>query len=333
MNNENKIFIIAEAGVNHNGDINLAYKLVDNAKNAGADAVKFQTFKSANLASKFAEKADYQNNNENSHSQLEMLKKLELSFNEFEKLKNYCFDKKIIFMSTPFDNESIEYLASLDMEIFKIPSGELTNLPYLRKINLLKKEVIVSTGMADIKEIEEALKALSLCKKISLLHCTTSYPTPFEHVNLNAMFSLKEMFRLPVGYSDHTKGIVIPIAAAALGAQIIEKHFTLDKNMEGPDHKASLNPKELYDMVKAVRNVEKALGSFEKKITPIEIDNKLVARKSIVASKNILKGERFSEENICAKRPGTGISPMFWDSVIGKESKRNYYTDELIIDE
>lgn len=326
----NKTFIIAEAGVNHNGSLELAKKLIDVAKNCGCDAVKFQTFIAQNVVSKFAKKAQYQiENTKNQESQLEMIKKLELSFAEFLELKNYCDNQEILFMSTPFDLESIDFLASLKMNIFKIPSGEITNLPYLRKINLLKTKVILSTGMANLEEIENALKILKDCQ-VSVLHANTQYPTPMEDVNLNAMLTIKNKFNLEVGYSDHTQGIEIAIASVALGAKIIEKHFTIDKNMDGPDHKASLEPHELKAMVNSIRNIEKAFGDGIKKPSKSEINNIEIARKSIVAKTKINKGEIFSEKNITTKRPALGISPMKWDEIIGSIAQRNYEEDELI---
>jgi len=331
----NKVFIIAEAGVNHNGDVNLAKKLVDVAKKAGADAVKFQTFKAENLVSKSAKKADYQvENTGNNESQYEMIKKLELSFDDFIELKKYCDEKEIMFLSTPFDDESIEFLNNLGIEIFKIPSGEITNLPYLRKIGKLRKKVILSTGMADLGEIEDALDVLinSGTKKenITVLHANTEYPTPFEDVNLKAMQTISCAFDVAVGYSDHTMGIEVPIAAVAMGARVIEKHFTLDRNLEGPDHRASLEPDELKAMVSAIRNIEKALGNGLKKPSRSEKKNIEVARKSIVAKRDIKKGEKFSEENLTVKRPGNGISPMRWDEIIGKTAQKDYKEDELI---
>jgi len=326
----NKTFIIAEAGVNHNGSLELAKKLIDVAINCGCNAVKFQTFIAKNLVSKFAKKAQYQiENTKNEESQLEMIKKLELSFAEFLELKNYCDNQEILFMSTPFDLESIDFLASLKMNIFKIPSGEITNLPYLRKINSLKTKVILSTGMANLEEIENALKILKDCQ-VSILHANTQYPTPMEDVNLNAMLTIKNKFNLEVGYSDHTQGIEIAIASVALGAKIIEKHFTLDKNMDGPDHKASLEPHELKAMVNSIRNIEKAFGDGIKKPSKSEINNIEIARKSIVAKTKINKGEIFSEKNITTKRPALGISPMKWDEIIGSIAQRNYEEDELI---
>ena len=332
----NKVFIIAEAGVNHNGDINLAKKLIDKAVEAGVDAIKFQTFRAENLVSKNAKKAKYQVENTGSNeSQYEMLKKLELSFRDFEKLKKYCDEKGIMFLSTPFDEESIEFLDKLGLEIFKIPSGEITNLPYLRKIGSLKKRVILSTGMADLGEIEDALDVLiksgTRKEEITILHANTEYPTPFEDVNLKAMQTIACAFKIDVGYSDHTLGIEVPIAAVAMGAKVIEKHFTLDRTLPGPDHKASLEPDELKAMVKAIRNIEVALGYGIKRPSKSEAKNKVVARKSIVAKRDIKKGEKFTEENITVKRPGNGISPMRWDEIIGKVANRDYKEDEIII--
>lgn len=329
-----KVFIIAEAGVNHNGSLETAKRLVDVAKQAGVDAVKFQTFKAKNLVSKAAQKADYQKKNtgNSDDKQIDMLKKLELSFDDFRELKNYCDKVGVIFMSTPFDFDSLDFLNTIEMPNYKIPSGEITNLPYLIRIAKAGREVILSTGMCDMEEIEQAVDALQKygASKISLLHCTTEYPAPFEEVNLNAMLTLKEKFGLETGYSDHTRGIEIPVAAVALGAKIIEKHFTLDKNMEGPDHKASLNPQELSEMVSAIRNVEKSLGTGEKKPTKSELKNRTVARKSIVALRDIKKGENFTEENITVKRPGNGISPMKWFDVLGKTAVQDFDEDELI---
>ena len=328
-----KVFIIAEAGVNHNGSFNIAKELVDTAKTAGVDAIKFQTFKAQNLVSKNADKANYQKaNTGNSDKQIDMLKKLELSFEEFSSLKKYCDHLGIMFLSTPFDLESLEFLSTLDIPLFKIPSGEITNLPYLIKIAQTKKDVILSTGMCEIEEIREAIEVLKKygTENISLLHCTTEYPTPFDEVNLNAMLTLKQTFNLNIGYSDHTQGIEVPVAAVAMGATIIEKHFTLDKNMDGPDHKASLNPQELMDMVSAIRNIEMAMGNGKKKPTKSEINNKKIARKSIVAVRNIKIGEVFTEDNITIKRPGDGISPMKWFDVLGKSASRDFQEDELI---
>ena len=325
-------FIIAEAGVNHNGSLDLAKKLIEKAKEAGADCVKFQTVeKPENLVSKFAKKAEYQIQNTGSNeSQLEMLKKLCLTYENFTELKNYCDEKGIMFLSTPFDLESIDFLNDLGMTLFKIPSGEITNLPYLRKINSFGKKVILSTGMATIDEIKEALNVLKNCD-VSLLHCTTEYPCPYDNVNMKAMLTMKEHFNLPVGYSDHTQGIEIPIMAVAMGAEIIEKHFTLNKTMEGPDHKASLEPEELKQMVKSIRNIEKAFGSGVKEPQESEKKNIEIARKSIVAKCNIKKGEILTADNLTVKRPATGISPMKWDEVIGTLASKDFSEDENII--
>ena len=331
----NKIFIIAEAGVNHNGSIRLAKQLVDVAANSGADAVKFQTFKTENSVTKYAKKAKYQNNNSNSkESQFNMLKKLELDKKAHIELISYCKTKNIMFLSTPFDLGSIDLLNNLKLPIFKIPSGEITNLPYLRKVGALNKKIILSTGMADIEEIEDALDVITKAgtnkKKITILHATTMYPTPIQDVNLNAMLTIGEKFNINYGYSDHTLGIEIAISAATLGASIIEKHFTLDKSMKGPDHKASLNPSELVDMIKAIRNIEIALGSGIKKPSINEQANITIARKSIVAKKTIKIGETLTEHNITIKRPGTGLNPMKWDNIIGSIASKNYQKDELI---
>lgn len=328
-----KTIIIAEAGVNHNGDLSLAYKLVDAAKEAGADFVKFQTFIPNNIASKKASKANYQKDNINvDEKQLDMLEKLALSFDDFKKIKHYCSDSGINFLSTPFDIESVIFLNSLDMEVWKIPSGEITNLPYLIEIAKTKKPVIMSTGMCKIEEIEKAINVLKKygTTDIFLLHCTTEYPTPFEDVNLKAMSTLRTKFNVEVGYSDHTKGIEVPIAAVAMGATIIEKHFTLDRNMEGPDHKASLEPKELKEMIRCIRNIEKAIGNENKIITNSEKKNIVVARKSIVANKRIIKGEILTEDNITTKRPGNGISPMKWFDVLGTKAIKDFEEDDLI---
>jgi len=331
-----KVFIIAEAGVNHNGDINIAKKMIDVASEAGADAIKFQTFKAETLVTKNSAKAEYQIKASSIiESQFDMLKNLELPGHEYENLMDYCLQRDIVFISSAFDLESIDLLNRLGMEIFKIPSGEITNLPYLRKLGALKKDLIISTGMADLREIEDALsvlmKAGTALVDITVLHCNTEYPTPFEDVNVKAMVTIKAAFPgIQVGYSDHTPSIEVPIAAVALGAKIIEKHFTLDRNMEGPDHRASLEPDELKAMVHAIRNIEKALGSGIKKPSPSELKNKPIARKSIVAAKNIRKGEPFTEENLTVKRPGTGISPMCWDEVLGQVAQKDYEKDELI---
>jgi len=325
-----KVFIIAEAGVNHNGSLELAKLMVDKSVEAGVDCIKFQTFKSENLVNKEAKKAEYQINNTGSNdSQYSMLKKLELSYSDFSELKSYCDEKGIMFLSTPFDLESIDFLADLGMKIFKVPSGEITNLPYLRKINSYKKEVILSTGMANLEEIQDALNILKDCK-VTLLHCTTEYPCPYDSVNMNAMLTIREKFNLPVGYSDHTQGMEIPVMAVSMGAKVIEKHFTLDKTMEGPDHKASLEPDELKKMVSSIRKVEKAFGTGEKAPQEAEKKNIEIARKSIVAKCDIRKGEIFTEQNLTCKRPASGISPMKWDEIIGTPSKKDYTEDELI---
>jgi len=327
--------IIAEAGVNHNGNIDLAYKLIDAAKDAGVDAVKFQTFIPEKTVSKLANKANYQKETTGENeSQLEMIKKLALSFDDHKILLKYCKNKNIMFLSSPFDLGSIDFLNKLGLDILKIPSGEIINLPYLRKIGSLNKKIIISSGMANLEEVRSALDILinsgTKRENITILHCTTNYPCPYEEVNLKAMLTLKEVFKLPVGYSDHTLGIEVPIAAVVLGATVIEKHFTIDKNMEGPDHKASLEPDELKKMVISIRNIEKSLGDGIKEPNKSEIDIMKVARKSIVASKNIKKNEIFTEENITVKRPGIGISPMKWDEIIGTAAKRDYKEDELI---
>jgi N,N'-diacetyllegionaminate synthase len=328
-----RTFIIAEAGVNHNGDLQLAKKLIDIALEAGVDAVKFQTFKAENLVSQRAPKAEYQKQTtEVAESQFKMLKKLELSFDDFVEMKSYCDQKKLLFLSSPFDLESIDWLAKMKMPIYKVPSGEITNLPYLLKIAAVGKPVIMSTGMSRLDEIETAVNVLQAhgCREVTLLHCTTEYPAPYAEVNLKALGTLKEKFNLPVGYSDHTKGIEIPVAAVAMGAAVIEKHFTLDRGLPGPDHQASLEPLELKAMVAAIRNVELALGSGEKKLTESEKKNVAVARKSIVAKTRIKKGEEFSEENLAVKRPGDGISPMRWFDVLGRKASRDFEEDELI---
>lgn len=331
----NKVFIIAEAGVNHNGNIDLAKKLIDVAVNARVDAVKFQTFRTELCVSKNAKKASYQEENTGKEeSQFEMIKKLELDENTHKELIAYCKQKNITFLSTPFDSDSIKLLDELGLSTFKIPSGEITNLPYLRQIGGLNKKIILSTGMANLGEVEAAIEVLvksgTKRENISLLHANTQYPTPMEDVNLKAMITLKNAFGLEVGYSDHTLGIEVDIAAVAMGAKIIEKHFTLDKNMPGPDHKASLEPDELAAMVGAIRNIELALGDGLKHFSKSESENIKIARKSIVAKCDIKKGEIFSEQNICVKRPGDGINPMRWDEVIGQISQKDYKQDELI---
>jgi len=330
-----KVFIIAEAGVNHNGTLDLAKQLIDVAVDADADAVKFQTFKAENLVSKNAEKADYQKEaTDASESQFDMIKKLELDVETHKELIAYCQEKDIMFLSTPFDHDSINLLSDLGLKIFKIPSGEITNLPYLRHIGSLGKQVILSTGMSNLQEVEDALNILinagTLKEDITVLHANTMYPTPMGDVNLNAMLTIQKEFDVAVGYSDHTLGIEVDIAAVAMGASCIEKHFTLDKTMEGPDHKASLEPEELKAMVSSIRNIEKALGSSEKKPSPSESTNIDIVRKSIVASKNIQKGVLLTEKNITTKRPGNGISPMKWDEVLGSKSIKDYRVDEMI---
>ena len=331
-----RTLIIAEAGVNHNGDIAKAKALIDKGAEAGVDYVKFQTFKAEKLVTKQAQRASYQDKNtQNNDSQYEMLKKLELSQALHQELMDYCNQKGVKFLSTGFDSESLVFLAQLGITIAKVPSGEITNLPYLRQVASLFPEVILSTGMATIDEIKDAVKVLidnGVSKdKITILHCNTEYPTPMEDVNLKAMLHIQRELGLPIGYSDHTLGIEVPIAAVALGATVIEKHFTLDKTLPGPDHKASLEPNELKAMVSAIRNIEKAIGgSGLKEVSKSEEKNKPIARKSIVASTDIKKGDIFTPENLTVKRPGTGISPMQWDEVIGKEAKRDFQEDELI---
>ena len=326
------VYIIAEAGVNHNGSFELACKLVDAAKAAGVDCIKFQTFKSKNLVSRTAQKAEYQKVTTGDSSQQDMLKKLELSYDEFIALKEYCDKVGITFLSTPFDFDSIDFLNSIEMPFWKIPSGEVTNLPYLLALAKTGKPVVMSTGMCEMTEIEAAINVLKEngTKDIKLLHCNTEYPTPFEDVNLKAMQTMRDTFGLEVGYSDHTKGIEVPVAAVALGATVIEKHFTLDRNMEGPDHKASLEPGELAAMVSCIRHIEKALGSGDKTPSPSEQKNIAVARKSIVAKKNIKAGDELTVDNMTVKRPGTGISPMKWFDVLGTKAIRDFAEDELI---
>lgn len=327
------VFIIAEAGVNHNGNIELARKMVDAAAAAGADAIKFQTFKAEKLVCRDAKKALYQmKTTKKEESQFEMLRKLELDQEAHRELIDYCKEKKLLFLSTPYDLESANMLLKIGMQIFKIPSGEITNLPYLRGIAALHKRVILSTGMSSMEEVTEAVRILKEngALSIDVLHCNTEYPTPMENVNLRSMLTMKRQLGISVGYSDHTQGIEVAIAATALGAEIIEKHFTLDRNMEGPDHKASLEPEELKSMVSAIRNIEKALGNGDKIPSCSELKNREAARKSIVAKKTISKGDFLTTENITVKRPGNGISPMKWDEVIGQKSNRDYKMDEMI---
>lgn len=328
-----KVLIIAEAGVNHNGDINLAKKLIEQAAKAGADVVKFQTFKANSCVSVSAKKAKYQlETTAKEESQLEMIKKLELSYESHFELMKHCKKHGIAFLSTPFDLESVEFLRGLDLPYFKIPSGEITNFPYLKAVAKCKKKVLLSTGMANLGEIEAALTILRKngTRNITLLHCNTEYPTPFEDVNLNALKTLKEAFKLEVGYSDHTEGIVASLGAVALGAVVIEKHFTLDKTMEGPDHRASLEFEELKALCKGIRELEKALGSGIKKASKSEAKNKIIARKSLVAKREIQKGEKFSIENLTTKRPGSGISAMRYEEYLGKRALKTYKKDELI---
>lgn len=332
----NKVLIIAEAGVNHNGSMQLAKQLVDKAVEAGADIIKFQTFKSEKLVSKTAKQAEYQQLNigNGDEGQLAMLKKLELSAESHQELIKYCQERNIRFWSTAFDMESIDFLHSLNMGLWKIPSGEITNYPYLKKIASFHEPVILSTGMCELSDIEEALNVLIdegvNKEQITVLHCNTEYPTPYQDVNLKAMLEIGSKFGVKIGYSDHTKGIEVPIAAVALGATVIEKHFTLDKNMEGPDHKASLEPDELKAMVSAIRNIEQALGTGHKEISSSERKNIEIARKSIVAACPIKKGERLTEENLTVKRPGTGISPMRWKEVVGTIAIRDYSEEDMI---
>ena len=325
--------IIAEAGVNHNGSIELAKQMIEEAARAGADYIKFQTFKPEKLVSKYAQKADYQKKTTGSQeSQLQMLEKLALSYDDFVELKKYCEQIGIGFLSTPFDEDSIRFLDRLDMDFWKIPSGEITNYPYLVQIAQTGRDIVLSTGMCEMDEIADAMKVLEEngAGNISLLHCNTEYPTPYEDVNLLAMNQMREVFNKQVGYSDHTVGIEVPIAAVALGAEIIEKHFTLDKNMEGPDHKASLEPLELSQMICSIRHIEKSLGDGNKKRTASEQHNVVAVRKSIVAKCEIHKGELFTEKNLTVKRPSNGISPMKWNEIIGTRAKRNFLEDELI---
>lgn len=329
--------IIAEAGVNHNGSIDIARQLVDKAVEAGVDIIKFQTFKAEKLVSKSAKQAEYQKKNIGStsdDSQYNMLKKLELSEQDHQELMTYCKERGIQFFSTAFDLESIDYLHSLNLGLWKIPSGEITNYPYIKKIAQYHEPVILSTGMCEMDDISAAMDVL--CKngversQITILHCNTEYPTPYKDVNLLAMQQIKKEYQVSVGYSDHTKGIEVPIAAVALGASVIEKHFTLDRNMEGPDHKASLEPEELKAMVSAIRHIEQALGNGHKQISESERKNIAIARKSIVAACSIKKGEMLTEQNLTVKRPGTGISPMRWEEVIGTKAIKDFAEEDLI---
>ena len=329
----NRVFIIAEAGVNHNGDINIAKKLVDEAVLAGADAVKFQTFKAENLVCRNASKAEYQlDTTDKDETQFDMLKKLELTEKMHVELIDYCKNRDIMFLSTPFDIDSLHYLVNLGLDIIKIPSGEITNYPLLREVGKTKKKVILSSGMSTLNEIKNAKRVLMEfgCKDLIILHCNTEYPTLYQDVNLKAMNTIREELGVRVGYSDHTQGITVPIAAVALGAEVIEKHFTLNRNMIGPDHRASLEPDELKEMIRAIRNVEASLGDGVKKPSESEKKNIEIARKSIVAKCNIAKGTLLNGENLTTKRPGIGISPMEWNCVIGQKAKRDFDMDEMI---
>lgn len=325
-------FIIAEAGINHNGNLGVAKRMIDAAVDAGVDAVKFQTFCTDALVCKNAPKAKYQEEADGNESQFEMLQKCELTVEMHQELIQYCNDKKVMFLSSPFDLRSIEVLNNLGMTVVKIPSGEITNYPYLKKVGELFEHIILSTGMSKMDEIQQAIKLLQAekSKQITLLQCNSQYPTPVEDVNLNAMITLKKEFGFPIGYSDHTLGIEMAIAAVAMGASVIEKHFTLDRNMAGPDQKVSLLPKELEQMVSCIRNVEKAMGDGEKCVTLSERENVLIARKSIVAACPIKKGEEFTNINLTTKRPGTGMSPMRWENLIGTYAVKDYDVDEVI---
>ena len=328
-----KVLIIAEAGVNHNGRLDLALKMIDEAKKAGADIVKFQTGRPENVISRFAEKAEYQKKMTGiGESQLDMCKKIVLKFEDYITLRDHCEEAGIQFLSTSFDLESIRFLQEIGCGIWKIPSGEITNYPYLIEIARTGQPIIMSTGMSTLEEVRIAVDLLKKndAGEISLLHCTTEYPAPYEDVNLRVLDTLRKEFQLEVGYSDHTPGIEIPIAAVAMGATIIEKHFTLDRSMEGPDHKASLEPDELKQMVNAIRHIEKAMGNGIKIPADSEKKNIAIARKSIVAKRNIIEGEVFTEENITTKRPGNGISPMEWTNILGQHAKRDFMEDELI---
>ena len=329
-----KTLIIAEAGPNHNGKLNLAFKLVDKAKQCGADIIKFQTSIPEDHISVFAKKAKYQINKKKKETQLQMAKKFSLTFNEFKKIKKYCGKKKIEFLSTAFGLKSIDFLDSLNIKRYKIPSGEINNYPYLRKIAKKNKEIILSTGMASLIEIKNAIKIIEKYSKkkikISILHCTTLYPAPKKYLNLNVITNLRRIFKQDIGYSDHSTGILSPVIAVSLGATIIEKHFTLNKKMTGPDHKTSLEPKEFKQLVDVIRKTEISLGSHEKKITNCEKKNKIIARNSIFARKKINKNQKFTEDNLIVKRPATGISPMLWKKIIGKKAKKIFLKDDLI---
>lgn len=331
--NKNHTYIIAEAGVNHNGDINLAYKLIDAAKECGVDCVKFQTFKTENLVTKTAKKADYQvENTKNNDSQFAMLKKLELSFDEFRSLKEYCDKIGIEFLSTPFDKDSVDLLEKLGVSKYKLSSGDITNKPLLEYIAQKNKPIILSTGMCTMDEVEEAVTWIEEAgnKQITLLHCTSNYPTPYSDVNMDAMITLDKAFPYPTGYSDHTQGIIIPIMAVAMGATVIEKHFTLDKNLPGPDHKASLDVAELKEMVLAIRNIETAKGNGDKKPAESELSTRDVARKSIIVNKDLKKGDVLTEHDLDVKRPGTGIAPKNMDILIGKKLNKDLSIESVI---
>lgn len=328
------VHIIAEAGVNHNGSMEMAKQLIDAAAIAGVDYVKFQTFKAEKLVTKDAKQAEYQQRNAADDSQYAMLKKLELNEAQHEELIAYCKERGVKFLSTAFDMESVKYLHSLNLGLWKIPSGEITNYPYLKAIAQYGEPVILSTGMCEMEDVQNAVEVL--CKyglkkeQITVLHCNTEYPTPMHDVNLRAMQEIKDTIEVKVGYSDHTQGIEVPIAAVALGAEVIEKHFTLDRTLPGPDHKASLEPNELKAMVDSIRNIEQALGDGQKHVSESERKNITIARKSIVAAKDIKKGEFLTEDNLTTKRPGSGISPMRWEEVIGTKAIRDFVEDELI---
>jgi len=331
----NQTLIIAEAGVNHNGDLSLAKRLVAAAANAGADFVKFQTFNSENLATKYAQKADYQRTGEfKNESQLSMLKRVELTTYMHEQLIDYCHSEQIKFLSTAFDLNSLIYLVTLNLDLLKIPSGEITNLPYLTYVGRLNKRVILSTGMASLGEIESAIETLEKSgtprSQVTVLHCSSEYPAPMKHVNLRAMVTIRDAFGVSVGYSDHTVGIECSVAAVALGARVIEKHLTIDRGLPGPDQEASLEPSEFQTMVTAIRNVERALGTGIKAPSQDEMKNRLLVRQSLVALKKIIKGEKFSPENVTTKRPGTGLSPMRWDEIMGRVADRDFDKDEQI---
>ena len=335
MAKSNPTLVIAEAGVNHNGDLKLAMQLIDAAFESGADVIKFQTFSACQVATAYADQAAYQQRNlDTTQNQLSMLQRLELQADDHYKLIDYCHNRNIDFLSTAFDFSSIELLSRLNLKYWKVPSGEITNLPYLRLIGSQGKPVILSTGMSNLGEIESALSVLESAgtprSNITVLHCTTEYPAPLNDVNLRAMQTIAQSFGVQVGYSDHTDGIFIPISAVAMGATVIEKHLTLDRNLPGPDHKASLEPDQFRSMVQGIRNIELALGDGIKRPSRSELSNRLVVRKSIVSSRPIRAGDLLTEDNITVKRPGTGISPMFWDEWIGRVASRDFSVDELI---